>query len=79
MLNPASVQENETHKFFWDFDIQMDHLIHWELYKKLKFDHTTKWYMHKLEPVLENDTPSQGLWNTNRSPNPSQKIRPSDN
>ena len=21
-------------------------VIHWELYKKLKFDHITKWYMH---------------------------------
>ena len=21
-------------------------LIHWELCKKLKFDHTNKWYMH---------------------------------
>ena len=27
MLNPASVQENDTHKLLWDFDIQMDHLI----------------------------------------------------
>ena len=25
---------------------------HWELYKKLKFDHTTRWYMHKPESVL---------------------------
>ena len=24
---PASVQENETHKLLWDFDIQMDPLI----------------------------------------------------
>ena len=27
MHNPASVQENDTHKLLWDFDIQMDHLI----------------------------------------------------
>ena len=27
MLNPESVQENETHKLIWDFDILMDHLI----------------------------------------------------
>ena len=25
--NPESVQENETHKHFWDFKIQTDHLI----------------------------------------------------
>ena len=27
MHNPAPVQENDTHKFLWDFDIQTDHLI----------------------------------------------------
>ena len=30
-------------------------VIHWEMCKKLKFDHTNKWYMHNLAPVLEND------------------------
>ena len=27
MYNPTSVQENETHKLLWDFDIQTDHLF----------------------------------------------------
>ena len=27
MQNPALVQENDTHKLLWDFDIQTDHLI----------------------------------------------------
>ena len=27
MLNPALVQENDTHKLQWDFDIHTDHLI----------------------------------------------------
>ena len=27
MHNPESVQENEMHKFLWDFKIQTDHLI----------------------------------------------------
>ena len=27
--------------------------IHWELCKKFKFDHNTKWYMHNPESVLE--------------------------
>ena len=27
MHNPATVLENDTHKFLWDFDIQTDHLI----------------------------------------------------
>ena len=31
-------------------------VIHLELWKKFKFDHTTKWYVHNLEPVLENET-----------------------
>ena len=31
-------------------------VIHWEMYKKLKFDHTNKWFMHNPAAVLENDT-----------------------
>ena len=30
-------------------------VIHWELCKKKKFDHTSKWYIHKPESVLENE------------------------
>ena len=31
-------------------------VIHWEMWKKFKFDHTNKWYMHNPAPVLENAT-----------------------
>ena len=31
-------------------------MIHWELSKKLEFVHTTIWYMHQLESILENET-----------------------
>ena len=31
-------------------------VIHWEICKKFKFDHTNKWYIHNPAPVLENDT-----------------------
>ena len=31
-------------------------VIHWELCKKLNFHHATKWYTHKPESVLENET-----------------------
>ena len=31
-------------------------MINWELCKKFKFDHTIKWYIHKLESVQENET-----------------------
>ena len=34
----------------------LDQVIHWELCKKLKFNHTIKWYVHKPESVLENET-----------------------
>ena len=30
--------------------------IHWELYKKFRFDHENKWYMHNSGSVLENET-----------------------
>ena len=31
-------------------------VIHWEMCKKFKFEHTNKWYMHNPAPVLENDS-----------------------
>ena len=31
-------------------------VIHWEMCKKLKFDHTNKWYIHNPAPLLENAT-----------------------
>ena len=51
-------------------------VIYWELSKKMKFDHSTKWYMHKPESVLENET-HQILWDfeTNKSPYPCQNTR----
>ena len=33
----------------------MGKVIHWELCKKFKSDHTTKWYKHKQAPFLENE------------------------
>ena len=36
-------------------------VIHWEMSKQFKFDHTNKWYMHNPEPVLENNT-EKLLW-----------------
>ena len=37
--------------------------IHWEMCKKLKFDHTNKWYMHNQESVLGNET-HELLWDS---------------
>ena len=39
-------------------------VIHWEICKKFKFNHTNKWYMHNLAPILENDT-HKLLWDFN--------------
>ena len=39
-------------------------VIHWEMCKKFKFDHSNKWYMHNPAPVLENDT-HKLLWDFN--------------
>ena len=39
----------------------MRKVFYWELCKKPKFDHTTKWYMHKLESVREIET-TKILW-----------------
>ena len=30
-------------------------VIHWELCKSLKFDHSTKWYRHRPDFILENE------------------------
>ena len=50
-------------------------VIHWEVCKKLKFDHTNKWYMHNPAPVLENDT-HKLLWDFDIHTAP--LIRPED-
>ena len=39
-------------------------VIHREICKKFKFDHTSKWYMHKPAHVLENNT-HKLLWDFN--------------
>ena len=39
-------------------------VIPWEMCKKLKFDHTNKWYLHNPASVLENDT-HELLWDLN--------------
>ena len=34
----------------------VDKVIHWEMRKKLKFDHTNKWYMHNPASISENNS-----------------------
>ena len=53
-------------------------VIHWEMCKKFRFNHTNKWYMHNpSSPVLENDT-HKLLWDFD-IPNLGQKTRPYNN
>ena len=48
-------------------------VIHRELYKKLKFDHTNKWYMNNPESIRENETHNLLCdFDTNRSSNLAQ-------
>ena len=56
-------------------------IVHRELCKKMKFAHTTKWYMHKADSVLVNATwkSSVEFWDTNRSLYPGQKTKPNVN
>ena len=42
----------------------MGKVIHWEICKKFKFDHTNKWYMYNTAAVMENDT-HKPLWDFN--------------
>ena len=50
-MNAAkSAQEEYKTRHDW-----MGKVIHWELSKKFKFDHTNKWCMHNPESVLENE------------------------
>ena len=55
-------------------------VIHWEMCKKFKFDHTNKWYMLNWASVLENVT-HKLLWvfDIHRSSNLDQKTRPYNN
>ena len=51
MHNPVSVQENDTHKLLWDFDIQTDHLISARR-PDLIITHTKKREFEKLLTLL---------------------------
>ena len=56
-------------------------VIHWEMCKKFRFDHTNKWYIHNPAAVLENDTLERllDIDIQNGSPNLGQKTIPYNN
>ena len=49
------MQQISSEKYDFRYD-WVGKLIPRELFKKFKFDHTNKWYMHNPASVLENDT-----------------------
>ena len=71
--NECSKLAQKEYKVRYDW---VGKVIHWEMCKKLKFDHTNKWYMHNSVPILKNDTHKL---HTNGLPNPGQKTRPYNN
>ena len=55
----------------------MREMIHWKLYKRLRYDRPIKWHMYKQESVLENEMHTIiRIWYSNGSPNQNQKTRP---
>ena len=61
IVNECSKLAHRENKTWHDL---VGKVIHGEICKKLKFDHTNKWYMHNPAPVLENDT-HKLLWDIN--------------
>ena len=53
IISKCSKLDQREYKIRHDW---VGNVIHWELCKKLKFGHTTKGYMQKLESVLGNMT-----------------------
>ena len=50
-------------------------VIHWELWKKLKFEHVNKWYIHNTETTSRTRHANfSGFWHTS-----GQTVRPSSN
>ena len=50
-----------THNEYKTRHNRVSKVIHRELFKKLKFDHMNKWYMHNPESILENEI-NKLLW-----------------
>ena len=53
MISECSKLAQECYKTRHD---RVGKVIHWEMYKKFKFDNTNKWYVRNPASVLENDT-----------------------
>ena len=57
IIRKEKCEEKQPYGHFkWQISMTGWKGIHWELCKKVKFHHSTKWYMHNQEFVLENET-----------------------
>ena len=61
IISECSKLEQKEYKAKHDW---VGKVIHWEMCKKFRFDHTNKWYMHNPAFVRENDT-HKLLWDFN--------------
>ena len=66
MINECSTLAQKEYKTRYDL---IGNVIHWELCKKFKFDHTIKWYMYNPENLELDALSSLGFWDTDRSLN----------
>ena len=64
----------KEYKIIHDWEVKV---IHEELCGRLKFDHTTHWYMHKPETIPENET-HRILWDFEIQTDPLIPTRRSD-
>ena len=65
--NPRNLSDPSKVKYLTGIAImtrydRMGKVIHWESCKKLKFDHTAMWYMHKPKSAIENETRTTDKW-----------------
>ena len=67
----------EHKEYFTRYD-WVGKVIHRELCKKFKFDHTNKWYKHNRASILENET-HKLLWNFEIQADHLISIRPCNN
>ena len=76
MINHLSECSKLAQKEYKTKHDRVGKVIHWELCKKFKFDHTNKQYMHN--PEWNTQKNSLGFWDTNGSSNVGQTTRPTD-
>ena len=53
IISECSKLAQKEYKTRHDWDVKV---IHWEMWRKFKFDHTNKWYMHNPAPILKDNT-----------------------